>query len=64
MFELGCEKFTRKGQSFYRSNAAFMKDGNSDLETVSDWSPGSSQEAPGDLEIEDSFFEGYGFSKR
>lgn len=50
MFGEGGEKVTREGQSFYSSNAAYMKDGNSDLETVSDWSPVSSHKASGDLE--------------
>lgn len=47
---MGDEKVARKGQRFYSSNTAFMKDGNSDPEAVSDWGPVSSHEASGDLE--------------
>lgn len=48
------ERSQGKGQSFDSSNTAYMKDGNSDQEKVSDWSPLSSHKASGDLELKTS----------
>lgn len=45
------ERSQGKGQSFDSSNAAYMRDGNSDLEAVVDWGPVSSHKASGDLEL-------------